>query len=192
MATGDRERWDARYRAHGPERAGPAPFLVEVADVLPRAGSAGGAPTALDVAGGAGRHALWLAQRGCNVTVTDVSPAGLALARQGAAAAGLSLRVVEVDLETTPLPAGPFDLVVVVDFLHRPLFDAFPTVLGPGGVLVVAHPTRTNLERHPHPSARYLLEPGELPRLVRGLRVLRVHEGWFDDRHEARLVARRT
>ena len=188
MAQADRLRWDARYRAGGAEQHEPSPFLVAIADLLPGAG-AGRPPTALDVAGGAGRNAVFLARRGFVVTVADISPAGLALAR--AAAAGLSVRCLEMDLEVAPLPPGPFDLVLTIDFLHRPLFAAFPGVLAPGGLLVVAHPTRANLARHPHPSARFLLDEGELPELVHGLAVVRYEEAWFDDRHQARLVARK-
>jgi tellurite methyltransferase len=103
----------------------------------------------------------------------------------------VALRLLTIDLEADPLPAGPFELIVSIDFLHRPLFVVFPGALAPGGVLVFAQATRTNLTRHPRPSARFLLEDGELRRLVRGLEVLRYDEGWFDDRHEARLVARR-
>lgn len=187
MAETDRVRWDARYRTEGPERREPASFLVAISDLL----SPCGHPTALDVAGGAGRNAVFLARLGFAVTVADISPAGLALARAAAAAEGLSVRCVEIDFERAPLLAGPFDLVVTIDFLHRPLFNAFPGTLAPGGLLIVAHPTRANLARHPHPSARFLLDEGELPRLVSGLVVLRYEEGWSDDRHQARLVARK-
>jgi tellurite methyltransferase len=66
-------------------------------------------------------------------------------------------------------------------------------VLAPDGLLVFAQPTRSNLQRHPHPSARFLLEDGELPRLLQGLEVVSYSEGWTDEgRHEARLVASRS
>jgi tellurite methyltransferase len=186
MAGGDRARWDARYRDRGPEHgADPSPVLVALDDLLPRRGYA------LDVAGGAGRNACWLARRGLDVTIADVSPVGLELARAAAAAAGLTLRLVETDLEIDPLPGGPYDLIVSIDFLCRALFAAFPAALVPGGLLVYSQPTRTNLERHPHPSASLLLEPGELRSLVGDLEVLRYEEGWFGDRHEARVVARK-
>lgn len=195
MASGDRERWDARYRDARPG-AEPAAFLVGLDALLPRAQSGTPAPRALDVGAGAGRNAVWLARRGLAVTCADVSPVGLALARTAAAAAGVSLDLVAVDLETAPFPAGPFDLIVSIDFLHRPLFAAFALALAPGGLLVFAQATRANLTRHPHPSARFLLEDGELSRLVPGLGgaldVLGLEEAWFDGRHEARLVARRS
>jgi SAM-dependent methyltransferase len=187
VARGDRERWDARYREAGAPGP-PSAFLRSLDAELPRRGRA------LDVAGGSGRNALWLAYRGLDVTLVDVSPVALDKAR--AAAAGLGLATVALDLEADPLPAGPFDLIVCIDYLQRSLFAAFAAALAPDGVLVFSQATRRNLERHPHPSARFLLDEGELPRLVADLTILRCEEGWFADgaaepRHEARLVAAR-
>lgn len=185
MAEGDRDRWNARY-AEQPERAPPSPFVAALDGLLPRRGRA------LDVAGGSGRNALWLARRGLDVTLADVSDVALGQAAQAAAAEGLRLSTLEIDLEGAPLPPGPWDLLLCTYFLHRPLLAAAPAVLAPGGLLVVAHATRTNLTRHPRPGPDHLLEDGELPRLVSGLEVLQAEEGWLEGgRHEARLVARR-
>src|SRR4051812_17418686 len=54
MSDADRDCWDARYRAGGGSET-PSPFLVELEPLLPRAAPGRPAPTALDVAGGAGR-----------------------------------------------------------------------------------------------------------------------------------------
>jgi tellurite methyltransferase len=181
----DRDRWNERYRAEDGVPP-PAPWLLALDPLLPRRGRA------LDVGGGTGRHALWLAGRGLAVTLADVSDVALSRAAAEARARGLPLATAEVDLEEAPPPAGPWDLVLCVYFLHRPLLAALPALLAPGGLLVVAHATRRNLERHPRPGPRHVLEDGELPGLVRGLEVLRSEEGWLEaGRHEARLVARR-
>ena len=143
------------------------------------------------MAGGTGRHALWLARRGLDVTMADLSGVALELGWREAARAGLPLRTRAIDLEAEPLPPGPWSLILCVDFLWRPLFEAIPAALAPGGLLVVVHPTRSNLRRHTRPGPRHLLEDGELPGLVRGLEVLRYEEGWTEQgRHEARPVAR--
>jgi SAM-dependent methyltransferase len=182
----DRDKWDARYRADG-ATVDPSPFLLELDGLMPRKGRA------LDVAGGAGRNALWLVTRGLDVTLCDISSVALAIARERAAKTGGPLTVQALDLEADRLPAGPWDLIVCMYFLLRPLFAQFPGVLAPGGWLVFAHPTRKNLERHARPPAAYLLEEGEARTLVRGLEVVRYDEGWTDEgRHEARLVARRS
>jgi tellurite methyltransferase len=190
MSTADREKWDRRYRIDGPESTTPSDFLVSLDDVLPRAGRA------LDVAGGAGRNAIWLARRGLAVTVVDISQAGLDIASAAATDAGVTLELIAADLEEAPLPPGPFDVVLSFNFLRRPLFAAFPTVMAPGALLVYRQPTRTNLTRHARPPAGFLLDDGELPHLVQGLEIIRYEEGWFPGgadgpRHEARLLARR-
>jgi tellurite methyltransferase len=184
VSAEDRVKWDARYAEARPWAAEPSPFLRSLEAALPRAGRA------LDVAGGGGRNALWLAARGLDVTVADVSAVGLARARERAAAQGLALATICVDLESDPLPAGPWDLVVCILYLQRSLFAAFAEVLAPSGLLVFLQPTVTNLERHPKPPRPFLLENGELARLVTGLDVVSLTESWTEDgHHEARLVA---
>ena len=74
MAEADRRRWDARYRAHKPGLRQPSGSLVALADLMPQGGRA------LDVAGGTGRHALWLARRGLDVTLADLSGVAMELA----------------------------------------------------------------------------------------------------------------
>jgi len=84
-------------------------------------------------------------------------------------------------------------VVVCTLYLHRPLFASVTEALAPRGVFVFVQPTARNLERHPKPSRRFLLEPGELETLVPpALEVVVLDESWSDDgHHEARLVARR-
>ena len=154
--------------------------------VLPRLGRA------LDVAGGSGRHALWLARRGLDVTIADISEVALEAALRAARREALALTAVQVDLEAAPLPAGPWDLILCTYFLQRPLFARFAAALAPGGFLVAAHATRSNLLRNSRPGPDFLLEDGELPALVSGLEVIRSEEGWLESgRHEARIVARK-
>ena len=185
MAESDRERWDARYREGGEGSADPSPFLIALDAILPRQ------RRALDVAGGSGRNALWLARRGLDVTLADISSVALDLARARAEAERLPLHTIALDLESEPLPAGPWDVIVCVRFLWRPLFAEAAIALAENGLLVVAHPTRSNLLRHPRPGSHHLLDDGELPGLVSNLAVVSYEEGWRDDLHEAQLVARR-
>lgn len=183
MPEADRQRWNTRYREQATARE-PSAFLRSLAGQLPTSGRA------LDVAGGPGHDALWLARRGLDVTLADISDVALERAAEAAREAGVALRCQRVDLEVEPLPPGPYALVVCQGFLWRPLFAQLPQVLAPGGLFVFAQPTRSNLERHPHPSARFLLEDGELPGLLQGLEIISFTEGWTEEgRHEARLVA---
>jgi len=181
----DRERWDQRYRERGGATTEPSSFLTSLEATLPASGRA------LDFGGGSGRHGIWLGRRGLDVTIADISEVGLGLAREAAAVAGVAVVTVQVDLENT-VPAGPWVLIVDFHFLVRRQIPALCGALIPGGLLVFCHPTVANLERHEHPSRRFLLEEGELPDLIDGLDIVSYQEDWSDEgRHEARLVARR-
>jgi len=191
MAQEDRERWDARYRGSGHASGVPMAALVELSRWLPDRGRA------LDVAGGAGVNAVWLARRGLEVTVADISAVGLERAAQRAEAQGVELIAVEVDLEEESLPAGPWALVLCCNYLQRDLLERAAPELGEGGRVVWVHPTVVNLERHERPGRRFLLEPGEARTLAEaaGLRVRWAEESWVGEgaeaRHLSRLVAER-
>jgi tellurite methyltransferase len=187
MSHDDQIRWDARYARgeHGGEI--PSSLLTRCDPLLPRSG------TALDIAGGTGRHAIWLAQRGLDVTLADISPVALSIATQRAADAGVRLHTLAIDFERAAFPAGPWDVILSFHFLCRPLIPAMANALRPGGWLIYVQPTMSNLLRHEKPSARFLLDDGELPRLVVDLEIVHHEEGWLEaDRHLAFLIARRS
>lgn len=182
----DRQRWNARYQAGSHRGSAPAAFVIEATQARPVPGRA------LDVAGGAGRNAVFLAERRFDVTLVDVADTALELAAERAASAGVSLHLLRRDLETAPLPAGPWDVILCFHYLHRPLFEAFARELAAGGQLWFCQPTVRNLERHERPGRRFVLEEGEARRLAEqaGLEIARLDEDWStEDRHEARLVA---
>ena len=188
-----RSSWNERHAAREtPPR--PAAFVVDREHLLPAKGRA------LDVAGGSGRHALWLARRGFEVTLVDISDVALARAEAAATDASLALTTVQADLSNDPLPSGRFEVIIVVDYLDRDVWSALPSLLAPGGLLLACQPTVRNLERHPHPSARWLLDEGEIDVLASvateadpDLRIVEVTEGWTgESRHEAQLVLRRS
>jgi len=79
-------------------------------------------------------------------------------------------------------------------YLNRALFRLFPGALAPAGLVALCHPTLTNLERNERPGRHYLYELGEMRRLAEdgGLRIVQHEESWgTNDKHEARLIARR-
>jgi SAM-dependent methyltransferase len=137
--------WDRRYA--GREllwTAQPNRFLVaETAELAPG--------RALDLACGEGRNAVWLAERGWQVTGVDFSAAGLAKAEQLAQARGVDVELVRADLAGWEPPGAAFDLVVVL-YLQLPAAERGPVlrkaaaaVAPQGRLLVVAHDS-SNLE----------------------------------------------
>lgn len=166
---------------------GPCSWLLETADLLPSRGRV------LDVACGHGRHALLLAGAGYEVEAVDRDSEGLAFTAETAAALGLSVRTRAVDLEAHQADLGEaaFDAVLVVHFLHRPLFPALRRALAPEGLLVYETFTREQARLCQPSNPAFLLEPGELPTLCQGLEIVRQREGRFDGRHVAAVAARR-
>lgn len=106
--------------------------------------------TAIDLGAGEGRNAVWLAQRGWQVTAVDFSAAGLAKGRALADHHGVDVEWVVGDARTWQAPE-PVDLVVL-SYLQVPsaeqhrILGAAATWLRPGGmVFVIAH-DKTNIE----------------------------------------------
>jgi SAM-dependent methyltransferase len=141
---------------------------------------------ALDLACGAGRHARLLASLGHDVVAVDRQPQDIA-----------GVRFVRADLEDGspwPLPGAQFDLVVVANYLHRPLFPHIERALAPGGVLLYETFMAGN-ERFGKPSnPAFLLRPGELWGAFGGLQVIAFEQGQCPPPRPAmrqRLCARR-
>jgi len=137
----------------------PSAWVVRWAERLPSGGRV------LDVASGSGRHARFLAGHGHPVEAVDRDPATLS---NLAGLPGIATRC--ADLETGPWPYGgeQFAGVVVVNYLHRPLFPHLLGALAPAGVLIYETFAAGN-ERYGRPSnPAFLLKEGELLEVVRG------------------------
>jgi SAM-dependent methyltransferase len=167
----DRERWNAKFLAGEGQSLEPDPFVIGVC-----AGLAPG--RALDLAGGAGRHALWLARHGWDATLADVSDEGLAIAGKRAEEARLTLTFRRESAgETLAWAAGqPFDLVVVVWCLLREQFPALPSALAPGGMLLYKTRTSDHLRYTEGHSLRTALQPGELRMAFSALKTILYRE----------------
>jgi SAM-dependent methyltransferase len=132
-----RERWDRRWAGEERVHASTAPsrFLgAEVADLRPG--------SALDLACGAGRNAVWLAEQGWRVTAVDFSGVALRMARGLAAERRVEVEWIEADAVAWTPPARAYDLVCVL-YLQLPAPERRTTLaraaaaVRPGGTLLV-------------------------------------------------------
>ncbi|TVO53345.1 class I SAM-dependent methyltransferase [Denitromonas halophila] len=114
----------------------------------------------LDLACGRGRHARWLADRGCHVSAADRDPAALAAidAHPGVTPCALDLE----SGDTWPWPDASFDAIVVTNYLHRPSFGRLAALLRAGGVLIYETFMLGNAAFGKPSNPDFLLMPGEL------------------------------
>lgn len=109
-------------------RREPSPWVARFAPMVPAGG------TVLDVACGAGRHARLFRDRGHPVVALDRD-----VVMVTDMASDPEVEIVARDLENGrpwPLEGRSFAGVVVVNYLHRPLFPALVRSVAPGGVLI--------------------------------------------------------
>jgi tellurite methyltransferase len=186
-------KWDEKF-ARGDELHGFAPSAP-----LPDAVRGRAPGLALDLACGAGRHALFLAGQGWRVLAIDGSRAGidrmLDEARRRGVEDRIEARTGDLESESFSLEPDAFDLVCDFYFLHRPLFAQIRRAVRPGGLFVAAiHVEDRAGGEAPH---SFLLAPGELRALVDGWgwEVVHAREGVSSEtghRHAtAGIVARR-
>ena len=182
----ERDLWNRKYSEGSHRSLEPEPFLLNAFAEFLAAKPPG---SALDVAGGAGRHALWLAQQGWSVKLLDISEAAVALARENAArvlpsplgtpVSTAPLFVAEVvDLNATPdLGDQQYDLVIVFRYLQRELFPSLIRALRPNGFLIYQTYITAQEKCSGGPTnPNYLLQPNELLEAFSSMRVLHYRE----------------
>jgi thioredoxin reductase/2-polyprenyl-3-methyl-5-hydroxy-6-metoxy-1,4-benzoquinol methylase len=149
----EQDAWEERYRAKPAIWSGrPNPQLVAEATAL----SPG---RALDVGCGEGADAIWLAQRGWQVTAVDLSNTALERAAAHAAGAGpqIAARIgwTPADLREQPPAEAAYDLVSS-QFMQLPsearrnLFARLAAAVAPGGTLLIVghHPADLQTTAH--------------------------------------------
>ena len=137
----DAEHWDARY-AESTRLWSAAPNATVAELVTPLQPG-----RALDVGAGEGRHAVWLASRGWDVTAVDFAAVGVDKGRREAEIRGIEVDWVVADArEWSPPEGAAYDLVLVA-YLHLEgdVLSRTRGWLAPGGRLVVLGHARRNL-----------------------------------------------
>ena len=187
----ERESWNQRYSEGSHAEFEPDPFLLKAYDqiihpLFPKGG------TALDLAGGMGRHAIWLAELRWKVTVVDISAVAFEKAQRKAEERGVKIDFLVRDLRSFDPGEEKYDLVLVFFYLQRDLYPALVKALKPGGLLVYTTYTEEHKTKHAktvrHPE--YYLQENELLHTFLRLRVLHYRET-VEEKGVAELVAQK-
>ena len=182
MNAHEQERmWSTRYRDAGEDYVFGTTanrFLAAQSALL------GSGRTALSVADGEGRNAVWLAEQGLRVTATEISPVALEKARKLAAGRHVEVDFVLADAVAWDYPEAAFDFVVGIfiqfaDPVQRArIFAGMARALRPGGHLIVQGYTPKQLEyRTGGPSALENLYTADMLRTsFNGLEIMHLQE----------------
>jgi SAM-dependent methyltransferase len=125
------DRWNSILTSPNPRfNTAPNQFLVDMTrDLKPGA--------ALDVGMGQGRNAIFLAQRGWDVTGFDPADKAVELAAREAARAGVRIKASVQRMEQFDWGANRWDLVVLSYVPVRGFVDRIHKALKPGGAVVI-------------------------------------------------------
>jgi SAM-dependent methyltransferase len=168
--------WDERYRRGEHASDEPGRLLVRAVENLPPG-------SALDIACGAGRHALYLAARGWRVVAVDASRVGIELTRERARRRGVEVETHVADLERGEFPVEreAYDLICVFYYLQRDLFAQIRAGVRAGGAVVAAiHLMDVDAEVQTMNPA-FLLQPSELRAEFSGWQIEHYHETQLTD-----------
>jgi tellurite methyltransferase len=169
MSEQDRNKWNQRYAENSYHKNNPV-TLVE--DWLPRLPPG----RALDVACGAGRNTILLAQAGYRVDAIDISHEGLNLARQKAENLGLRINWIEHDLDEPYQFDSDYDLIIILWYVNLALVTRLCSCLAPGGYLLCEEHLITDLKVIGPGNLNFRVAPGVLRDAVSGVDVLLYEE----------------
>ena len=182
--------WDQRYERGQHINDSPHPLITSFASRL--------APgRALDVASGTGRHAIWLAEHGWQVTAVDYSRVAIEILRQRCRDKGLAVESVTADLERHEfgIELESYDLIIVCNYLQRDLFATLKSGTRIGGTVIAVIALVDNDPNIRPMNPAYLLNPGELQAEFQGWEIVHSFEGKSaadpHRRRTAEIVARR-
>ncbi len=149
------QKWDQRYQQKT-QPGNPCWVLENNLHLLPKQGAA------LDLASGLGANALTLAKHRLTTFAWDISSIALEKIDQFATEQNLNITTEQRDVESNPPEANSFDVIVVSQFLYRPIFPDLIKALKPNGLIFYQTFNQQKLSNSGPSSPDYLLEPNEL------------------------------
>jgi len=169
MSAEDRDKWNQRYAEDSYRKSNPVNLLSDWLPIIPVGRS-------LDVACGAGRNSIFMAEAGFQVDAIDISREGLNETRKKADEQGLTLNLIEHDLDE-PYPFDTdYDLIVVLWYVNLELITQLCECLAPGGYLLCEEHLRSEQEVIGPGNPDFRVAPGALREAVSALEPLLYEE----------------
>jgi len=174
MSEKDRLKWNRKYEEQSELLKSRAPCRLVEEFYSYAVGS-----TALDLASGAGRNTIFLAQKGFCVDAVDIS--WVALEALKGRVESKYVNIIEADLDHFTPPYGRYDLVVMTNFLDRSLMKRVADSLKPEALFIVETYMEHENNEKPDSNPNYLLKEGELKDFFGySFEVLEYREFWND------------
>lgn len=173
----DKDRWNRKYGA-GDFPKSPSRIVQSFSRQALRG-------RALDIASGAGRNSLFLAELGYEVDALDISDAALSSLKDLP-----NIMPLCVDLDTFDIPRNRYNLILNIRFLQRRLFPQIIEGLVDGGMLIFEAYLLDIKPVSGKPHRReFMLRPNELIHAFLPLRILHYQETVAEDTEEGRPIA---
>lgn len=185
-ANSEKSRWDRLYQKNKGYVFGtkPSPLLEENWKRVPLG-------RVLDLGMGEGRHAVFMAKRGYEVTGIDISEVAVQKARRLARENRTRLKAVVADLNKYKLEENAYEGVLVFYFLDRSLTAQIKKTLKHGGILFFENNTTEQLKHDKAFNPEYLLKVGELREMFRDFEIIKYEETDDGKNAVASLIARK-
>ncbi len=159
MSEADKTKWDAKYLKK-PELLRPR----DASAVVMQHSRKGEGLKALDLACGAGRNTIYLAQEGYKVDAVDIAKTALTALNADALQRGLAeqITLIDHDLDTFKITTKHYELIVMSNFLDRALIERAKEGLKEGGLFIVETYMVDDTNEKKGSTASNLLEKEEL------------------------------
>lgn len=165
MAQEDRDKWNKRYAEDSYRKGNPVTLLENWIEHVP-------AGKAIDIACGAGRNALFMAQAGFDVDAIDIAAEGLKQGRQNSETQGLNINWIEHDLDRPYNFDTDYQLIVVMWYVNLALISRLFDCLAPGGYLICEEHLLSDCDVVGPANPHFRVAPGKLREAVSSLDII--------------------
>ncbi|OUJ19004.1 SAM-dependent methyltransferase [Methanonatronarchaeum thermophilum] len=164
----DESHWNEKYKKGRHRREDPSPFLVKWIEKIPKG-------NALDIACGAGRNSIYLAEQGYNVDAIDISTEALKIAKERANKKNVEVNWIHGDILKLQTEPKKYNLITLSYFhiKEKQQINKLINSLKKGGYIMwESHiKTNTNIDIGPENNeVRY--KRGQLLKLLNKLTII--------------------